>query len=383
VVETSLCPRCSTVVPSDQDFCGRCGAPLAADPSLVSTDELHFQGDSAPEGSGAGRPRGKASPSAEAQSVAADRLAAALGFATLVEPTNSTAQPIASTTAGTNPSGLQPSGVSATRAAGSRANVTLAAQPSTSMPDPSPAVDAAPAVEHDAVPPLGSAAEPEPAPPLDTASELEPASSPSLYQVIPTHPSFSPFSPAPVQPAPVSPAPGSPPSASSLEPAPPDVGPEVRTTAERKESVQELVAFGLVAAGAVVGIASLFLPWGNATDGAGIAIDALRSRANEWGWSMSSAIPLLLLSALMLGAAYGSDRAKERIPKLAGVVGQVTDLILPMTLGGLYLGVVVMAATYPWGFGIGVAVMFVAAGLLIGGAVMNLFFPPKTEPDSH
>ncbi len=151
----------------------------------------------------------------------------------------------------------------------------------------------------------------------------------------------------------------------------------------RKESLQELIAFGLVAGGAVIGMASMLLPWGNGIDGAGIGINAVHSRPNEWGWSMPISIPLFLLSGLVLGAASGSDRAKERLPKLAPVIGQVTDMIIPMILGGLYLGVVLMAATYPWGFGGGVLAMLLAAGLLIGGAVVTLFSPAEVASDAE
>jgi hypothetical protein len=151
----------------------------------------------------------------------------------------------------------------------------------------------------------------------------------------------------------------------------------------RKESTQELIAFGLVAGGAVLGMVSLLLPWGNGIDGAGIGINAAHSRPNEWGWTMWISIPLFLLSGLVLGAASGSDRAKERLPKLAPVIGQVTDMIIPMILGGLYLGVVLMAATYPWGFGGGVLAMLLAAGLLIGGAVVTLFSPTEVTSDAE
>jgi len=145
----------------------------------------------------------------------------------------------------------------------------------------------------------------------------------------------------------------------------------------RKESVQELLAFGLIAGGAVIGMACLFLPWGNSLDGAGVGIDAAHAGPNQWGWSMNVALPLFLLSGLMLGAAFGSDRAKERMPRLASVVGQVTDMIMPMVLGGLYLGVVLMAITYPWGFGVGPLAMLLGGCLLIGGAAVTLFWPPE------
>jgi hypothetical protein len=162
----------------------------------------------------------------------------------------------------------------------------------------------------------------------------------------------------------------------------PQAAPAADAAAAPKESVRELLAFGLVAGGAVLGMASMFLPWGNGIDGAGIGINAAHSSPNEPGWSMWIAIPILLLSALALGAAFGSDRAKVRLPKLAPIIGQVTDMIIPMILGGLYLGVVLMAATYPWGFGGGVLAMLLAAGLLIAGAVVTLFSPTEVVPGS-
>ena len=149
----------------------------------------------------------------------------------------------------------------------------------------------------------------------------------------------------------------------------------------RKESTLELVAFGLVAAGAVVGLAGLFLPWATG-DGIGIGnVQNAQPQANQWGLGMPAGILLFLLSGLVLGAASGSDRAKERLPNLAAIIGQVTDLIMPMVLGGLYLGVFLLYLTYPWGFGLGVLSMLLGGGLLIAGAIVTLFFPPEVAPD--
>ena len=53
---------------------------------------------------------------------------------------------------------------------------------------------------------------------------------------------------------------------------------------------------------------------------------------NQWAWGMPAAIPLFLLTALVLGAAAGSDRAQQRLPALASVIARVTDVILPMLL---------------------------------------------------
>jgi hypothetical protein len=156
-----------------------------------------------------------------------------------------------------------------------------------------------------------------------------------------------------------------------------------KTQPARKETAQELVAFGFVAAGGVVGFASLFLPWAGSS---GIGIGTVASggslpQPNQWAWGMPAAIPLLLLTGLILGAAAGSDRAQQRLPSLASVIGRVTDVILPMLLGGLYLGVGLLYVTLPpqFGFGTGILVLIVAACLLLVGSIAALFFPPGND----
>jgi hypothetical protein len=151
----------------------------------------------------------------------------------------------------------------------------------------------------------------------------------------------------------------------------------------RKESAPELVAFGFVAAGGVVGFASLFLPWAGS---AGIGIGTVASagslpQPNQWAWGMPAAIPLLLLTGLVLGAAAGSDRAQQRLPSLAFVIGRVTDVILPMLLGGLYLGVGLLYVTLPpqFGFGTGIIALIAAGCLLLAGSIVALFFPPGND----
>lgn len=149
----------------------------------------------------------------------------------------------------------------------------------------------------------------------------------------------------------------------------------------RKESTQEMVPFYMVAAGAALGVASLFLPWA-AENGIGVGTTGATPPANQWGLTMPAALPLILLSALVLGAVSGSDRAQERLPHLSASIAQVTDMILPMILGGLYLGVFLLYATLPWGFGIGIFVVLVGAVLLITGAIVTLVLPPKTARDT-
>ena len=165
--------------------------------------------------------------------------------------------------------------------------------------------------------------------------------------------------------------------------APPRTAIPTAAQAARKESAPELVAFGFVAAGGVVGFASLFLPWAGSS---GIGIGTVASggslpQSNQWAWGMPAAIPLLLLTGLILGAAAGSDRAQQRLPSLAFVIGRVTDVVLPMLLGGLYLGVGLLYVTLPpqFGFGTGILVLIVAAFLLLAGAIVSLFFPPGND----
>ena len=152
-----------------------------------------------------------------------------------------------------------------------------------------------------------------------------------------------------------------------------------------KESVQELVAFGLVAAGVSIGIASLFLPWAGAT-GIGIGTEMVAGSPpppNQWGWGMPAGFPLFLLSLPVLAGVAGSNRVQQRFPNLAAVVSRVTDLILPMILGGVYLGVIFMYTTVPASYGpglyLGQFALALGAGLLIAGAIVAVFFPPEVD----
>jgi hypothetical protein len=107
---------------------------------------------------------------------------------------------------------------------------------------------------------------------------------------------------------------------------------------------------------------------------------------NQWGWGMPAGLPLFLLSLLVLVGAAGSDRIQARFPNLALVVSRVTDLILPIILGGLYLGVVLMYMTVPASYGpglyLGQFALLLGAGLLIAGAVVTVFFPPEKDQKS-
>ncbi len=148
--------------------------------------------------------------------------------------------------------------------------------------------------------------------------------------------------------------------------------------------MQELVAFGLSVAGAALGIASFFLPWTGAT-GIGVGTTSLAGgnvTTNKWAFDMPAGIPLLLITALVLGGIAGSNRVQLELPKLASVIARVTDLVLPMILGGLYLGVVLLYVTLPssFGYGLGIVILLVAAVLLVAGSVVALIVPSEPAP---
>ena len=221
---------------------------------------------------------------------------------------------------------------------------------------------------------------PRPPEPVRPTLPPAPASAPSW----PPAPTWPPV-PAPVAPTPApawTPPPVAPPlqidRPAAAPAAAPIAFPQGTTSAtEHKDSVPELVSFGMVVGGAAVGIASLFLPWANAV-GLGIGnyeASGQTATPNAWGWDMAAALPLLLISVLVLGAVAGSDVSQARLPKLAPIIRLVTDFVLPMLLGGLYLGVFILYGTLPNGFGIGLIGVLLGACSLIGGCSITLFYP--------
>jgi len=156
--------------------------------------------------------------------------------------------------------------------------------------------------------------------------------------------------------------------------------PETPVAASKGESATELVAFGLSVAGAALGIASLFLPW---TGVSGIGVGTTQAGGtNQWAFAMPAGIPVLVVTALILAGIVGSEKAQLELPKLALVIARVTATILPMILGGLYLGVVLMYVTLPssFGYGMGIVILLIASLLLVAGSVVSIFFP--AEPAS-
>jgi hypothetical protein len=390
VLEPLLCPTCSSPAQPDQTFCGKCGAPLpnsapseATDASVdeagiaalgagTSTDpRLAALGLAAPEPDFASQALGAAAPN-----VFAPPATAQFAPPSAPKPDNDGPERV--------PGGyLEPS--SAPSAVPSQwtlkpSSTSSAARPA--GPSMSVAVGAIPISSLGMEEPDGSDLPAEPATADWTAGPAAPTGSPASPKTPPAA-----FAPRPAVASPFAAPSASRLGAASMVPAPPVARLEASAPSPasdesaRKESTLELVAFGLVAAGAVVGLAGLLLPWATA-DGIGIGnVQNAQPQANQWGLSMPAGILLFLLSGLVLGAASGSDRAKERLPNLAAIIGQVTDLIMPMVLGGLYLGVFLLYLTYPWGFGLGVLSMLLGGGLLIAGAIVTLFCPPEVAPD--
>lgn len=130
-----------------------------------------------------------------------------------------------------------------------------------------------------------------------------------------------------------------------------------------------------------MGLASFFLPWAGTT---GIGIGTVATGAslpppNQWAWAMPAAIPLFLLTALVLGAAVGSDRAQQRVPVLASTIARLTDIVLPMLLAGVFCGVGLLYMTLPYGYGTGIFLLMAGGCLLLAGSIVALFFP---SPDT-
>ncbi len=384
----SYCPSCSRPVLSGQAYCAGCGASLrgSAAPAVDAAPGTPTEMDPA----GAGRPRFE-DPSIQIE----------------VEPAPDPAERLPGSYVPPSP-GLEPatramrpsSASSASQATGPSMSLRVGARPislaggpaaaetrATGESDPQPAAPRAPdltaAVPPPAAPPAAEIARaiqfaPSPppqgaVPPPPPPPPYRPHVAPPPAYVVPVPPTRSPFAAPAVPVAP--PAPQQP--AAVDAPARP----------ARKESTQELVAFGLVAAGAVIGIVSLFLPWSGVT---GIGIGTLSVAGsppppNQWGWGMPAGFPLFLLSLPVLIAAAGSDRAQEQWPNLAQAMGRLTDLILPMVLGGLYLGVAFMYMTVPNSYGAGLYAgqyaLVLGACLSIAGAIVTIFSPPEAAQD--
>lgn len=414
MVELSVCPACSSPVVPGQAYCASCGAAVpgtSAKPNVPPYDS---------EPADTASPQAEVGAEATAEVTAGDgpvdlRLAA-LGLTTGATPEAPTpieppvrrkppaplaeaaaaalaqAQPESGSEpiervpggyvppmAGPEPSAwtLQPSnGGSVARAAGGSLSVSVGAVPVSPLSQEVPSDVPPPDVPQSGAPSGWPAT---PSPTVAPMPAFAPIPGPVAAAPIPA-PIPAPDAPFPAAPSSAM-APWAAPAAGAAVTAPSLSAPVVDAADQqtsdvptRKESIQELVAFGLAAAGAASGIASLFLPWAGLL-GQGVGADT-SSQPNQWGWGFPAGIPLFLLSAIVLGAVALSDRAQLRLPNFAPVIARVTDLVLPMILGGLYLGVFLLYITLPWGCGGGLFGMLLGSALSIAGGVVALFFPP-------
>ena len=430
MVESSLCPSCSSPVQAGQILCTVCGELLVPDDaSRPDASGRAAQGKTKTTESGVDQvgatPAASPAPADEAATMGptetsavdtevdtqADPRLAALGIepAALLEQQLEPAGDASEGTGGSNappmaapePSALALHPSNAGSMAGPNGpsmSLSVGAIPVSSIDAAASAV--APAVSAAPVPAPAaqSAAAPVPAPAAQSAiwpsAPVAPGTAAAESAVGPasTVPPPAPAGPSTVPPPALAGASPLPPFAASAgyeRPTPPAaLGPSAPVAAEsplasgepaRKESARELIAFGLVAAGAALGIGSLFLPWANEL---GTSVMMTETTApHQWGWGMPAGISIFLLSTLVLGAVSGSDRAQAKLPRLSLEIGRVTSTVMPLILGGLDLGVFLLYWGFPWGFGGGLFVLLLGAVSLIAGAIVALFFPPETPPE--
>jgi hypothetical protein len=142
----------------------------------------------------------------------------------------------------------------------------------------------------------------------------------------------------------------------------------------------ELITKGLVIGGGVSGLLSLFLPWSGHTGNA--VGTTITSPPNGWAFYTPAGIFMMLISLLMIGLAVapivvpllGYPQADEFLRQFARIIVSVAYLVLPMIVGGLFLGVALLYWTLPWGYGTGIFILVLGAGLLIAGAIAALWY---------
>ena len=143
------------------------------------------------------------------------------------------------------------------------------------------------------------------------------------------------------------------------------------------EPKTELAATGLTALGGAFALVSFFLPW-TSLSGMGIGTMSTLSspaRPSAWAFDTAAGWPIVLLTVLALASVLASDRLEELMPALAATIRRLNEVVVPMILGGIYLGVGLLYFTLPWGCGSGIVLLTLGALLLIAGSIVGLFFP--------
>jgi peptidoglycan/LPS O-acetylase OafA/YrhL len=78
---------------------------------------------------------------------------------------------------------------------------------------------------------------------------------------------------------------------------------------------------------------------------------------------------------VLLAAILASDKLEELMPGLAPTIRRLTEVGVPMLLGGILLGVACSTRRCPGDAAGGIALLVLGAALLIAGSIVGLFFP--------
>jgi len=146
------------------------------------------------------------------------------------------------------------------------------------------------------------------------------------------------------------------------------------------EPKAELAATCLTALGGALALVGFVLPW-TADNGLGVGTVDIHPRPGAWAFDTVAGWPLFLIATILLAAILASDKLEELMPALAATIRRLTEVAVPMLLGGILLGVSLLYATLPWGFGGGIVLLTLGAALLIAGSVVGLFFPAGERRD--
>jgi hypothetical protein len=125
---------------------------------------------------------------------------------------------------------------------------------------------------------------------------------------------------------------------------------------------------------------SFFLPWAG-SNGMAVGVMGSNPRPGAWALDTPAGWPLLLVTAILMGSVLASDKVEELMPGLARTIRRLTEVVAPMMLAGIYGGVTIVYWTVPWETGSGISLLALAAGLLMAGSIVGLFFPagePRT-----
>jgi hypothetical protein len=146
------------------------------------------------------------------------------------------------------------------------------------------------------------------------------------------------------------------------------------------EPKSELVATGLTALGGAIALVAFALPW-TADNGLGVGTVDIHPRPGAWAFDTAAGWPLFFIAAILLASILASGTLEELMPALAPTIRRLTEVVVPMLLGGILLGVGMLYLMLPWGYGGGIGPLMLGAALLITGSIVGLFFPAGERRD--